>query len=1047
MVIISQSIPTLTGGISQQPDSLKRISQCKNLDNAWPSLVEGLMKRPPLEHHGYLEYSPGSGVTGISTNWSTAHDPAIHWVDRDPTERYMIGVNSADPQGARMRAADLVTATASGKVNEKGVKLSKSAYDYLSSSTASSYRFQTIGDVTFVVNRDKTVAMKSKVKAAAKNTALIHVKQSLGSAGEHVRVTFDGVTTAETDGEDADKVAANIVSAITGGDTSVGTFTPDTNTGRCIMSSTHVDTLAAAGITPLVKITSSGAFPTLYYREKVFEKRKGDDKKKIYWNTINYKITANSRLYAFPDVDGDYFTLSMLPRTSSSQRSFLKWYPDSGSTAFDTLTVSLVGTNSPPTGFESCRAQRSGSLIAISHKDGSDFTLSVEDDHGGTIAKVYHKDTGTFAELPEKGLPGMTLDVLGDSSQGLDDYTVEFKATEGEIGVITSGHWEETAEDGLEYEIDARTMPHIFVRKANGDFECMEGGRIHADATRHLDGTLKVALANHTLYPATDFYVIPFTSGEEVEIEASSASCKLEVGARYYVKPSSVTSIAGYQYVELYEEVGLTTQVTGIGVGDTVTISKANPYLNWGERLAGNETTNPTPTFVGKKINDVAYYKNRLVLLSGENAVCSEAGAFSNFWRTTVLTLLDSAPVDLASSHSSVQVLDRALAFGNQLYCGSDKIQLMLGAPEGQPFTSKTAEFRISSALSVSGSTQPSPMGPTMFIPFTRGDYAGLYEYIPDAQVDNRYVHQDVTEHVPALVNGEIKALASLEREGIVVALGTSAANNTLYVYKTYRSSQQVVQAAWGKFTFHDLDIRAIHFYDHELHILGVRQNKWYIDKIGFKSGRKDTGVDFLTYLDRRVKVANSAAVYTSATNTTKFTLPTGYFMHSADPVDIITTEGDRLTVSAVDSASTPTSVTVTGDYSSKDAWIGQKYTMTLEFADQHMREQAGQGQAIIAQGRLQLRRGTIIFDNSNYFKVTVTPLNRTSYTYPYTGMVLGGGTLTVGSLSLEDGKFSFPVHSKNDEVTITITNDSPLPSNLMGAEFESSYAIRSSRA
>ena len=49
MALISQSIPNLINGISQQTATQRNITQSELQENAQSRLVEGLTKRPPLE--------------------------------------------------------------------------------------------------------------------------------------------------------------------------------------------------------------------------------------------------------------------------------------------------------------------------------------------------------------------------------------------------------------------------------------------------------------------------------------------------------------------------------------------------------------------------------------------------------------------------------------------------------------------------------------------------------------------------------------------------------------------------------------------------------------------------------------------------------------------------------------------------------------------------------------------------------------------------------------------------------------------------------------
>ncbi|WP_456237727.1 phage nozzle protein [Marinobacter similis] len=44
--LVSQDIPNLVGGVSQQAPSLRLPTQCSEQINCWNSVVEGLMPRP-----------------------------------------------------------------------------------------------------------------------------------------------------------------------------------------------------------------------------------------------------------------------------------------------------------------------------------------------------------------------------------------------------------------------------------------------------------------------------------------------------------------------------------------------------------------------------------------------------------------------------------------------------------------------------------------------------------------------------------------------------------------------------------------------------------------------------------------------------------------------------------------------------------------------------------------------------------------------------------------------------------------------------------------
>jgi hypothetical protein len=100
----------------------------------------------------------------------------------------------------------------------------------------------------------------------------------------------------------------------------------------------------------------------------------------------------------------------------------------------------------------------------------------------------------------------------------------------------------------------------------------------------------------------------------------------------------------------------------------------------------------------------------------------------------------------------------------------------------------------------------------------------------------------------------------------------------------------------------------------------------------------------------------------------------------------------------------------------------------------------------VIADGRVQLRYGNIIFADTGFFQVEVTPDYRDTSTHYFTGRILGSGQLLIGSIPIESGEYRFPVFSKADQASIVVKNDTPLPSALMSAEFELDWSPRGKR-
>lgn len=134
--LYAQTIADFRGGVSQQPDLLRYPDQLTEQINAFPSLVEGLQKRPPTIHIKRL----GNAVD---------YDAVQYYViNRDDKEQYILEMSKGN-----LRIWDL-------KGNAKTVKF-PNGKDYLNVTNArTDFRAVTVADYTFILNRKKVIRMK-----------------------------------------------------------------------------------------------------------------------------------------------------------------------------------------------------------------------------------------------------------------------------------------------------------------------------------------------------------------------------------------------------------------------------------------------------------------------------------------------------------------------------------------------------------------------------------------------------------------------------------------------------------------------------------------------------------------------------------------------------------------------------------------------------------------------------------------------------------------------------------------------------------------------
>ena len=182
--------------------------------------------------------------------------------------------------------------------------------------------------------------------------------------------------------------------------------------------------------------------------------------------------------------------------------------------------------------------------------------------------------------------------------------------------------------------------------------------------------------------------------------------------------------------------------------------------VDWVERKAGNDDTNPFPSFANYdetaypagqySINDIFFYKNRLCLLSDENLICSASGDFFTFFNQTVLTVLDDAPIDVAVSNNAVSILKYAVPFNNSLILFSDLTQFRVTSVD--IFSASTISVNVSTQFEASLNSRPAAAGKYVFFPTLRGIWSGVREYFVESDNDTNDA-ADITAHVPEYIS------------------------------------------------------------------------------------------------------------------------------------------------------------------------------------------------------------------------------------------------------------------------------------------------------
>ena len=448
--------------------------------------------------------------------------------------------------------------------------------------------------------------------------------------------------------------------------------------------------------------------------------------------------------------------------------------------------------------------------------------------------------------------------------------------------------------------------------------------------------------------------------------------------------------------------------------------------IDWTDRGAGDEESAATPSFIGNTIQDVFTHKGRLAFLSLDKSIYSDTQDIFSFFKKTTVAELDTDPIDVGSN-SKMVLLKHNLPFNEELLLFSETSVFSIKG--GDVFSNSTVACDLTMEYPCSRFVKPINAGGTGFFLFENGNYSRVMEiYITSTySIDAR----DVTEQVPSYLPANVYKIAGSTAQSLACFLSTSETNN-IYVYNYYYSSDQKAQSAWSKWTFNG-KVLNVDFKENLMYLIIQYEDGIYLEKMNFTPKYKESNLDYLFYLDRKVYI-NSVTKDTEE-GTTSFTLP--YPLDENVELKVLNNKGFPL-----DYTVSGTTVTAVGLEDS--LIIGNTFESLWEMPIIYYRQQTQTGTKVV-EGTLMLRDINLCYADTGYFRIKVTPEYTTNITseFEFTGKIEGMKSSTIGQINVSNGTFLLPIIARNEEITIEVKNDSYLPSCFLSLEWLGDFIVR----
>lgn len=443
---------------------------------------------------------------------------------------------------------------------------------------------------------------------------------------------------------------------------------------------------------------------------------------------------------------------------------------------------------------------------------------------------------------------------------------------------------------------------------------------------------------------------------------------------------------------------------------------------DWNERKTGDEDSNPTPSFVNNKINDIFFFRNRLGIISGEAVNLSRTSDFFNFWVDSATAIVDTDPIDLQVSHNRVSTLYNAVPFNQDLYLFSAQTQFILRA-EGV-LSPKTAVIDQVTEFDADTWVKPIGVGRNLYFTAHKTDFTTVQEYFAVADSTTQKNATDVTGHVPNFLKNSIYSLKACNNENLLIALSDNQ-RDTMYIYKFLFLNDSKAQASWSRWTF-DGEIIGADFINSVMYLVINRGGNTYLEKLPISYNTKDfVSEPYRVMLDRKFKTTLHGTFDKDAKEM-RYDVKSIYGDAYSEPREYTIVLKNGSVYSGKDTVVIPHQVEPLEDF---ECFIGVAYEFKFIYSTFFIKQASQTGTDTIPNDRLQLRFLHINYDNTGEFEVIVNATGKTPKHYKMTARIVGTPSNQVGIHPLETGEFRVPLMGRNTDTEVTVINTSPLPS------------------
>lgn len=461
--------------------------------------------------------------------------------------------------------------------------------------------------------------------------------------------------------------------------------------------------------------------------------------------------------------------------------------------------------------------------------------------------------------------------------------------------------------------------------------------------------------------------------------------------------------------------------------------------ITFDNRTVGDDVTNPSPGFIGKKLTYGFFANNRLGFLAGDNVTLSQPARGENFFNYFVNSAqiqTEADPIDLKCVSLRPVTLTAAVPVSQGVVLFSQQQQFMLFSDTGILSPSQAVIKSISN-YEVDPVVAPTENGTNIVFINKTTDYCRVFGMQTQGQGASPLfidLGKTVTQYIPQSVS----AMFSDTQNSFIGLYGQSS--KKIYYYRSYGEGEQTLMRSWyswempGNVQFFATDT------DTMIAVVeGVNQMTLLTSQLNALPTSTTTvsgnpSFDFM--------VAPTSKTYDVATKTTKLFVPFE-LIPGLTPVCVqdatLGSTQSGLFLTPTTSSSGGNHFILTGkDYSSLNWKVGYKLNFSVDLPRLFYRS----GDFVDYTAYLTVARMLFSVGLSGEVQFKVTSNNEAEKTTA--GVIFNTGYSPLDQVPIEDRNiFTVPINQRNTSYSLRVFSDTPYIVSLNSAMWEGNYATK----